>query len=264
MPTDYNKALEMIDSRLVYWPKFLVHKCKQRLTRLTQVAIRSKRLQKEQERLGERFVPRMAPKVRQREDTRERKAEAAARVERAIERELIERLRSGAYGDRPLNVEESMWQRVLHRLERRGEARHDEETDEHLGEGHQKSEAQYEFEPSTGELEYISGDDLSIASDADELDDFEDWLGGEHAAEEDSESDSNSVESLVSATVGPDEDDSESDAGKSLKKRLNALKRKRPAAKESKGRKKIQKPPKRHIEYEMERAETDVPTVITV
>lgn len=97
---NYAKALEQIDDKLLYFPKYMVHRCKQRLTRLTQVAIRTKKLMKEQERLGERMVPKLAPKVRRREETRERKAEAAAKVERSIERVLIERLRSGAYGDR--------------------------------------------------------------------------------------------------------------------------------------------------------------------
>ena len=67
---------------------------------------------REDERLGEKIVPKLAPKVRRREETRERKAEAAAKLERAIERELIDRLRSGAYGDRPLNVEEGVWKKV--------------------------------------------------------------------------------------------------------------------------------------------------------
>ena len=89
---NYTKALQQIDERLIYWPKFLLHKCKQRLTRLTQVRVRAQRLAKEEERLGERMVSRMAPKVRRREEVRERKAEAAAKIERAIERELVERV----------------------------------------------------------------------------------------------------------------------------------------------------------------------------
>lgn len=55
LPSNYAQALEMIDDKLKYWPKFLVHKSKQRLTRLTQVAIRMKRLQKEEVRLGEKY-----------------------------------------------------------------------------------------------------------------------------------------------------------------------------------------------------------------
>jgi protein MAK16 len=83
LPSNYTKALELVDSHLQYFPKFLVHKNKQRLTRLTQVNIRIRKLAKEEERLGERLVPKLAPKVRRREEGRERKALAAAKVERA-------------------------------------------------------------------------------------------------------------------------------------------------------------------------------------
>ncbi|ROW09200.1 hypothetical protein VPNG_05769 [Cytospora leucostoma] len=106
LPSNYQKALAMIDEKLMYWPDFLKHKAKQRLTRLTQVAIRMRKIAAEEERLGEKLVPKLAPKVKHREEARERKAEAAAKLERTIERELLERLRQGAYGDQPLNVEE--------------------------------------------------------------------------------------------------------------------------------------------------------------
>ena len=52
-------------------------------------------------------------KLDRREATRERKAEAAARLDKAIEKELIHRLRSQAYGDVPLNVNEDVWRSVL-------------------------------------------------------------------------------------------------------------------------------------------------------
>ncbi|KAA8620363.1 Ribosomal large subunit biogenesis protein MAK16 [Pyrenophora tritici-repentis] len=118
LPKNYAQALELVDQHLAYFPKFLVHKNKQRLTRLTQVNLRIRRLAKEEERLGERLVPRLAPKVRRREEGRERKALAAAKVERAIERVLIDRLRSGAYGDRPINVEPNVWKRVMKGLQK--------------------------------------------------------------------------------------------------------------------------------------------------
>jgi protein MAK16 len=52
-------------------------------------------------------------KLDRREANRERKAEAAARIEKSIEKELIDRLKSKAYGDAPLNVNEDIWQKIL-------------------------------------------------------------------------------------------------------------------------------------------------------
>ncbi|RAL63566.1 hypothetical protein DID88_003610 [Monilinia fructigena] len=193
LSTNYAKALEQIDERLKYWPNFLIHKCKQRLTRLTQVGVRMKRLAKEEERLGEKLVPKLAPKVRRREETRERKAMAAAKVERAIERELIERLRSGAYGDQPLNVSESIWKKVLKGLERGGEGTRDEDMDEGIEEDEFEEEGEYEDEEGVGDVEYVS----DLGEDEEDLEDIEDWLGSDEEAtgEEDSEdSDSDSSE----------------------------------------------------------------------
>ncbi|KAF7158015.1 hypothetical protein CNMCM5623_002527 [Aspergillus felis] len=232
LSSNYAKALEQLDERLIYWPKFLVHKCKQRLTRLTQVAIRMRKIAKEEERLGEKIVPKLAPKIRRREETRERKAESAAKVERAIERELIERLRSGAYGDRPLNVEEGIWKKVLRGLERTGQGERDEDLDD--GE-----EIEDEEEEGVGEVEYVS--DLEEDED---LEDIEDWLGGD-SAEDSSDYDDEEDEDSDEESDAEDESSDEE-----AKKPKPGSKRKR-AAPQAKPRK---KGPLVEIEYETEGA----------
>ncbi|KAF8476237.1 ribosomal L28e protein family-domain-containing protein [Kalaharituber pfeilii] len=244
---NYTKALGQIDERLIYWPKFLIHKCKQRLTRLTQVAIMSRRLAAEEKRLGEKLVG-IPNKVRRRERTRERKALAAAKLERAIEKELIERLRSGAYGDKPLNVEEGIWKKVLRALERDGEAEADEDEDELENEN--EDEEEEEEEEGTGEVEYVSGDE-ELEDEAEELADLEDWLGGSGASdfEEDSEEETDSEEDEEGEDESSGEEDkSEKSTKDGVKNKEGDKKRKRPDI--------VQKPRKRgarvEIEYENE------------
>lgn len=181
LSNNYSKALEQIDERLIYWPKFMTHKCKQRLTRLTQVQIRMRRIAAEEERLGEKLVPKLAPKVKHREQARERKAEAAAKLERTIERELVERLRQGAYGDQPLNVSEDIWRKVLNAMERDGKGVRDEDMDE--GIQSDEEEAESDEEDLEKEVQYVS----DIEESEEELADLEDWLGSEDEEEEEEE-----------------------------------------------------------------------------
>ncbi|KAM0714066.1 hypothetical protein Q7P37_011030 [Cladosporium fusiforme] len=250
LSSNYTKALQQVDERLIYWPKFLLHKCKQRLTRLTQVRVRAQRLAKEEERLGEKLVPRLAPKVRRREETRERKAESAAKIERAIERELVERLRSGAYGDKPLNVEEGIWRKVMKSLEK-GEGVRDEDLDEGIED--EEDEAEYEYEKegeeAEGDVEYVSDMDESDGEE-DDLEDFQDWLG-------DGENDEEATGGESSADDDDEDDDDEEDDAEAadLKKKLDSLKRKRTDGPppSNKNRKKPAKGgPKTNIEYEYE------------
>lgn len=245
LSNNYANALQQIDDQLQFWPKFSAHKCKQRLTRLTQVRVRSAKLAREDERLGEKLVARLAPKVRRREDARERKAEAAARIERVIERELIERLRSGAYGDKPLNVDTNVWKRVMRRMEQEGEGVRDVDLDEGVVDDEEEVEEEYEREREEGLVEYVSDVEESDDDDEEDVEDFESWLGdnSDDQGEED-------VDQEDDSDHDDEQDGDEVDIGAKEK----SLKRKRPAPTITKpNKKKGPKGPKQGIEYEYER-----------
>ncbi|CAG88751.1 DEHA2F01848p [Debaryomyces hansenii CBS767] len=217
---NYNKALSQIDGHLEYWQKFLIHKCKQRLTRLTQVAITERRLALRED---ERHYVGVKHKVKRREENRERKALAAAKIEKAIEKELLERLKSGAYGDKPLNVDENIWKKVLGKVDNEEEEEEEDEDDVEL---------ESDDESDVGEVEYVEddGDDELV-----DLEDLEKWL-------DDSSEESASEES-------DDESDSEDKSSK------------RKAAADDKANKRRRRP-KVEIEYEQEEQEPSIQTNI--
>lgn len=208
---NYTKALNLIDKLLPYWDKELIHRCKQRLTRLTQVAITERRLALTEE---ERHYVGIKPKVKRREENRERKALVAAKIEKAIEKELLERLKSGAYGDKPLNVDEKIWQKVLGKVDQEEEEQFDEDDDVELVSGD---------ESDVGEVEYVEDDGEDEMVD---MEDLEKWLGLEGSASESEES----------SDEGDDDDDESA-----------TKKRKAPQAKSDRKRR-----PHVEIEYEPE------------
>jgi protein MAK16 len=91
----YPKALAQIDRYLAMWPKFLVHRAKQRLTKLIQYRIRKQRL----DAVAKTQLLPVKKKVERREQKREQRALDAAKLTMTIERELLERLKQGRYGE---------------------------------------------------------------------------------------------------------------------------------------------------------------------
>ena len=86
---NYLTALAQVDEALAHWPAYLVHKNKQRLTKITQFLIRARRLA-----LSDKpELVAVNQKAERLEVKREAKALTAAKVEKSIERELLARLK---------------------------------------------------------------------------------------------------------------------------------------------------------------------------
>ncbi len=189
---NYKTALKQIDDHLLYWNKFMIHKCKQRLTRLTEIMIMERRMAlTEQER---HYVP-VKHKIINRERARERKALAAAKIEKSIEKELMERLKSGAYGDKPLNVDEKIWKKILGKMDEEEAEKEEQEEESEVEDEFEIESAEEGEDEDVGKVEYVEADD-----DEDEkqsmvdMEDLQDWLQGssDSASESDEEENSDS------------------------------------------------------------------------
>ncbi|KAH7445933.1 hypothetical protein KP509_01G029400 [Ceratopteris richardii] len=165
LPRNYAKALEIIDKYLEFWPKFLVHKNKQRLTKMTQYLIRKRKLAL---KVREKLVTMPAKQVK-REARREAKAEVAAVLDKAIEKELLQRLQSGTYGDF-YNFPVKEYQEALDKEELLEEEEEEEE----------------EEEPAVEYVEYEMEDEEDLEdfqTYTDKGEDVEDEFEGGHASD---------------------------------------------------------------------------------
>ncbi|KAJ2712982.1 Protein MAK16 [Coemansia spiralis] len=247
LPKNFAQAVEEIDKQMLYWPNWMIHTCKQRLTKITQYLIRMRKFKLKNKHT---LVP-IKKKLESREKSREIRAEAAARLDQSIEKELLERLRSKAYGDQPLNVNESVWKEILE-----GdaiEAESDVTTEDEL-EDEEEYEEEYDAGGNKITTEFVSDD-----SEADDSEgDMEDMMGMPAAGFSSDDDDSD-----MSDNEGEDEDDvSDEDASDSDAASDAGLpaKSKRPAAPPA--RQKPAKRTKKHgprveIEYETEPAAKD-------
>lgn len=154
-------------------PEILIHKNKQRLTKMHQYLVRMRRM-----RLKVRpKLERVHKKVDVREKRREIKAEKAALIDKSIEKELLARLKAGTYGE-IYNFPMQEYEAALDEAEQEAEVEEDgfvaDESEEEEEEDGEVGEDENEWNKDAEGFDDMYEEDGEESDDDDDNDDDED------------------------------------------------------------------------------------------